>query len=114
MTNLLNKMIGDKKRYRQYLHDIAALPKPYADTLTALDKYIWNFAANGNIMDALEGILHMFQESAAEGVPVGQVIGDDPVEFADNILAQYPDDLWMTKIEKKLRTQVQEAQNAGN
>lgn len=111
MKNIVNTLIGDKKRYRQFKRDIAALPQPYGDTLLALEKYIWNFAASGSIMDALEGILQLFQESAAEGLPVAQVIGGDPVEFAESIMAQYPDELWMSKMQKKLRLQVREAQN---
>lgn len=110
MTNLLNNIIGDKKRYKQFKQDVNELPKPYAQTLTALQNYIWNFAKNGAMMDVLEEILHMFQESAAEKAPVKQLIGDDPVAFAENIMAQYPDELWLVKYRTRLREQVKKAE----
>lgn len=112
MTDLfsgMTTMIQDKKRYKRFLQATQALPAPYAETLQALQRYIWNFAKSGAIMDALEALLHMFQESAAEGVPVRQVVGDDPVEFAENIMAQYPDDLWLVKYRDQLRRSVEEA-----
>lgn len=108
MVKMFDKLIGDKKRYRQFLKDMAALPAPYAATLDALQKYMWNFANGGGFMDALEEILRMFQESASEQVPVSHVIGDDPVAFADNIMAQYPDDLWLVKYQNKLRKTIKE------
>ncbi len=61
MTNLLNNIIGDK-RYKQFKQDVNELPKPYAQTLTALQNYIWNFAKDGAMMDVLEEILHMFRK----------------------------------------------------
>lgn len=110
MPNLLNHMIEDKKRYKQFKSDVQALPEAYAQTLTALQTYIWNFAKSGAMMNVLEEILHMFQESAAENVPVKQLIGDDPVEFAENIMAQYPEELWLIKYRTRLREQVKKAE----
>ncbi|MCH5462750.1 DUF1048 domain-containing protein [Lactobacillus sp. LC28-10] len=110
MANLWNNIVGDKKRYKQFKADVQALPEAYAQTLTALQTYIWNFAKSGAMMDVLEEILHMFQESAAENVPVQQVIGDDPVEFAENIMTQYPEELWLIKYRTRLRQQVKKAE----
>ncbi|WP_282801665.1 DUF1048 domain-containing protein [Secundilactobacillus kimchicus] len=110
MTNFLTTMIGDKKRYNAFKQDMAALPPAYAKTLDALQRYIWNFAKNGAMLDPLEDILHMFQESAAEKVPVNQAVGDDPVVFAESIMAQYPDDLWLIKYRNQLREQVAQAE----
>ncbi|KRL85860.1 DUF1048 domain-containing protein [Lacticaseibacillus pantheris] len=108
----INNMIKDKKRYKQFTKDVAALPAPYAATVTALTKYMWNFARSGAMMDVLEEILRIFQENAAENVPVLQIVGDDPVEFAENIMAQYPDELWLIKYRNQLRKQVAEAEQS--
>lgn len=109
---LISNLITDKKRYKQFQKDTVLLPPAYAQTLQALEKYIWNFAKSGHIMVALEEMLHMFQESAAEQVPVQNVVGADPVEFAENIMANYPDDLWLIKYRQQLRQRVKEAENA--
>jgi len=108
MADLLKKILGDKKRYRAFKNNVAALPQPYAETMDALQKYMWNFAKGDGFMDALEEILHIFQENAAENVPVKNIIGDDPVKFCDDIMAQYPDDLWLITYQNKLRKQIKE------
>ncbi|WP_461225516.1 DUF1048 domain-containing protein [Lacticaseibacillus suihuaensis] len=110
MTTGLTKIIRDKKRYRQFLKDANALPAPYAQTLLALQAYLWNFARSGDLIEPLEEMLRMFQESAAEQVPVAQIVGADPVEFAANLMAQYPDDLWLIKYQNRLREQVKAAE----
>ncbi|WP_225047651.1 DUF1048 domain-containing protein [Lacticaseibacillus kribbianus] len=108
--NGVNQMVKDKKRYRQFLRDVKALPPAYAETLLALQAYLWNFARSGGIIVPLEEMLRMFQESAAEQVPVAQLVGGDPVAFADNIMAQYPDELWLIKYQNRLRAAVKEAE----
>lgn len=110
MPDFISTMIQDKKRYKQFLRDVNALPTPYAQTLMALQKYLWNFARSGSMIEPLEEILQMFQENAAENIPVQQVVGADPVIFAESIMAQYPEDLWLVKYQHQLRQQVQEAE----
>ncbi|WP_125767188.1 DUF1048 domain-containing protein [Lapidilactobacillus wuchangensis] len=105
---ILNKLIGDKKRYRQFKRDVAALPADYRDTLLAIEKYMWNFAKGEGFMAVLEGILTMFQENAADQVPITSLIGSDPVAFCDNIMAQYPDELWLITYQNRLRQTIQE------
>lgn len=85
-----------------FLREVNELPETYAKTLLALQHYLWNFARSGSMLDVLEEILRMFQESAAENVRVQQVVGTDPVEF--------PDELWLIKYQNKLRRQVKEAE----
>lgn len=110
MPDFISTMIQDKKRYKQFLKDVNALPAPYAQTLIALQKYLWNFARSGSMIDPLEEILNMFQEYAAGNVPVQQIVGSDPVIFAESIMAQYPEVLWLIKYQNQLRQQVQEAE----
>ena len=51
MPDFISTMIQDKKRYKQFLKDVNALPAPYAQTLIALQKYLWNFARSGSMID---------------------------------------------------------------
>lgn len=108
MPNFLKKILGDKQRYRNFKKDTDALPQPYAEAMKAIEKYMWNFAKGEGFMDALEAVLHMFQESSSENVPVENIIGSDPVKFCDNIMAQYPNDLWIITYQNKLRKQIKE------
>jgi len=106
MQNLLKKIIGDKSRYNRYKKDINALPQPYAEAMEAIQKYMWNFAKGDGFMDALEAVLQIFQENSAENVPISSIIGADPVQFCDEIMRQYPDDLWLITYQNKLRKQI--------
>ncbi|WP_300558245.1 DUF1048 domain-containing protein [Companilactobacillus sp.] len=114
MTNLfktVNNTIQDKRRYRKFMNDIQLLPVPYAKALTAIQKYIWNFAQTGGIMDGLESTLQIFKECAADQVPINQILGNDPVEFAESIMAESADELWINKYRNRLRIQIKEAEN---
>lgn len=105
---ILNKIIGDKKRYRAFKQAVNQLPPVYRDTLLAIQKYMWNFAKGDGFMAVLEAILHLFQENAADQVPISQTIGADPVAFCDNIMAQYPNELWLITYQNRLRTSIKE------
>lgn len=103
MKNYFKKMLADKQRYHQYKAEKQQLPSEYRQALDALEKYMYNFAGNNGFMEVLYQTLELFTESAANRVPVKQVIGNDPVIFANNLMAQYPDNLWFAKMQNNLR-----------
>ncbi|EUJ25459.1 hypothetical protein MFLO_15396 [Listeria floridensis FSL S10-1187] len=106
MRNFIKDMIGSKKRYKDYKKAKQNLPEHYKKALDALEKYMWNFARGENFMVVLEGVLHLFEESSIDNVPVTDILGTDPVEFADSIMAQYPEELWIIKSQDKLREDI--------
>ena len=38
---------------------------------------------------------------------VKEIIGDDPVTFADEIMAEYPEELWLHKTRETLRKKME-------
>lgn len=108
MENIIKKLVGDKKQYRAFKKAEHELPEPYRSTLEALEKYMWNFAKGSGFMAVLEELLDIFQESAQQGIPVANIVGADPVAFCDEIMAQYPDDLWLITYQNKLRQNIKE------
>ncbi|WP_239256797.1 DUF1048 domain-containing protein [Listeria ilorinensis] len=108
MKNIIEKLIGSKARYKQYKKDKLSLPADYQEALAALEKYMWNFAKGDNFMVVLEDVLEIFQESSIEHIPVSEIVNHDPVEFADTIMEQYPETLWLIKIREKLRKDIKE------
>lgn len=102
MKNIIETLIGSKKRYNQYKKEKNALPENYRLAMDALEKYMFNFAKGDGFMVVLEDVLHLFQESAIENIPVKEIVGGDPVEFADTVMAQYPEELWIVKIRARL------------
>lgn len=108
MNTILKKIIGDKKQYHAFKRAEKALPQPYRGTLEALEKYMMNFAKGDGFMAILEELLEMFQESAAQNIPVTNIIGSDPVAFCDEIMAQYPDELWLVTYQNRLRQKIKD------
>ncbi len=53
----------------------------------------------------LEDLADLFEQSAASGTPVREVVGADPIEFAETFLQNYSEGQWINKERKRL-TQV--------
>ena len=47
------------------------------------------------MLSMLEDLVDLFEQSAASGTPVREIVGDDPVEFADAFLRNYPQGQWI-------------------
>jgi DNA-binding ferritin-like protein (Dps family) len=107
------KWIGDKRRYRAVKRRIEALPPAYRITAEALQRYSYYFGgatADGG-MKMLEDLADLFEQGAAVGTPIRDIIGDDPVEFANEFLSNYPNDTWMVRERQRLVTAIQTAES---
>lgn len=97
--------IEHKKRYRRYKARTKALPAPYRTALDALDRYLVYRGAitDGEILlTMLDDLADLFEQSAADATPICDVVGQDPVEFAEAFLANYSDGQWITKEQARL------------
>ncbi|MGR3742015.1 DUF1048 domain-containing protein [Companilactobacillus sp. DQM5] len=101
--NIFKKIIGDKKAYKEFKAEIKKLPKEYQIAFNSLQSYMWNFWGDDNFQEAFDELLHLFQESSMDNIPIKDIVGDDPVKFADELMSQYSDHLWIIKIQNKLR-----------
>ena len=48
-------------------------------------------------MSMLEDLADLFEQSAANGTPIREIVGEDPVEFAETFLQNYPEGQWINK-----------------
>jgi len=103
MFNYFKKMRQEKLEYRQYRKRVNALPADLRQAMRALEKYLWNWAKDGSMYDLLEDILELFEGAAADGLSVKEVIGDDIVTFADDLLSENQDKTWLDTQRRKLR-----------
>ena len=93
-TKLLETVYGpleQKRRYRQYKARVERLPAGYRTAVNALQRYSYYFGhgtAEGGL-SMLEDLVDLFEQSAADGTPVREVVGEDPVEFAEAFLRDY-------------------------
>lgn len=106
-TDLAEKILGDKRRWRAYKARAKALPEPYRTAVAAIEKYMMNAAIVSNDADVLsqmfEDLADLFEQAAAASTPVRDIVGEDPVEFVETFSANYADGNWRAKAEARLR-----------
>lgn len=103
----LTGSLEQKKQYRQYKARIEALPEPYRTAAKAFERYLMY---NGGITDGdadmmitmLGDFADLWERAAADGTPVGSIVGDDPVEFADAFAEAYAGKRWIDKERARL------------
>lgn len=101
-----------KKRYREYRARRDALPANYRAAAEALDRYFMYF---GGVSDGatavrmVEDLIVLFEEAAADDTPIRDIVGSDPVEFAETFLANYGEAHWINKERARLVRAIDEA-----
>ena len=114
-TGWIEQLTGsfeDKKRYRQYKARTEQLPANYRTAIEALDRYLNYFGAisKGDILLAmLEDLADLFEQSAADGTPIREIVGEDPVEFAETFIKNYADGQWINKERARLISAIERA-----
>ena len=120
-TKLLEKIIGpleQKRRYRQYKARVEQLPASYRTAVEALQRYSYYFGhgtSEGGLA-MLEDLADLFEQGAANGTPVRELVGEDPVEFAEAFLRNYPEGQWIARERDRLTSAIQRAagEDTGN
>ena len=111
--------IEQKRHYRRYKARVAALPTPYRTAVSGMERYINTLGGIGDaesILTMLDDFADLVEQGAAAGTPVREIFGDDPVEFAESFLRNYPAGTWITREQARLRTAIEraEAEDAGS
>ena len=57
----------------------------------------------------LENIADLFEQSAADGTPIREIVGDDPVEFIEEMLRNYPEGDWRVRERQRLADAIKSA-----
>lgn len=101
--------LEDKKLFKQYKARMKMLPEPYHTAMEAVDRYLMYSGAitKGDILVSMLGDLaDLFEQSAADGTPIRDVLGEDPVEFAETFLENYSDGRWINIERERLTTAI--------
>ena len=111
----LEKVTGpleDKKRWRQYKARKEQLPGSYHTAIDALERYFMYAGAivKGDVlMQMLEDLADLIEQAAANATPVRDVVGDDPVEFAETFIRNYSGGQWIQKERQRLTDSINQA-----
>ena len=102
----------DKKRWRQYKARKRQLPTSYRTTIDGLERYLMfagSIVKGDVLMQMLEDLADLIERAAADGTPIRDIVGDDPVEFADTFIQNYSDGQWINKERKRLTDTIDQA-----
>ena len=119
MSKLIEKVvgdIGDKKRWREYEARVSALPTGYRTAVEALERYLTHrgVITRGDVLvDLHEEVVDVFERAAAAGTAIREVVGPDPVHFADTLLGRYVADGWVDKERRRLVEAIARAETQG-
>jgi DNA-binding ferritin-like protein (Dps family) len=95
----------DKKRWKAYKARKQQLPASYRSAIDALERYLTYSGAvsKGDVLvQMFEDLADLVEQAAADSTPIREVVGDDPVEFAEEFLQNYSDGQWIAKERARL------------
>jgi len=105
ISRVTSKVIGDKRPWREYKARVRRLPPNYRTAVDAIERYLMYFGAitrGDTLVSMLEDLADLFEQAAANGTPIREIVGDDPVEFAETFLKNYSEGQWINKERERL------------
>jgi DNA-binding ferritin-like protein (Dps family) len=112
MNKVIAKVIGEKRQWREHRARTKQLPQSYRTALEALERYLMHVGPGGDGADAasmFDDLLDLFEQSAANLTPIREVVGEDPVEFLEAFVENYPDGQWRLKERGRLARAIDRA-----
>jgi len=109
----LTGSLEQKKQYRQDMARLKALPEPYRTAAKATHRYLMysGGVTDGDTMVTMfTDLADLWERAATDGTPVRDVVGDDPVEFAETFAQAYVGDRWIDKERARLTSAIDEAE----
>ena len=87
----ISKVIGPKRRWRAYKARVRQLPENYRTAVEAIERYLMHFGPmDGDSAASLfEDLADLFEQAAADGTPIREIVGEDPVEFVEALIQNY-------------------------
>jgi DNA-binding ferritin-like protein (Dps family) len=107
-----------KRQYRQFKARIRQLPDNYRTAFEALERYLMYFGRGDGAgwASMYEDLIDLFEQSAANGTPIREIFGEDPVEFVETFMQNYPVGRWISRERERFTSAVARAagENSGN
>ena len=93
-SKFISKVVGPKGQWRETRARVRQLPPSHRTALDALERYLNYLGPGGDGGAIYADLIDLFEESAANGTPIREVVGEDPVAFIEAFIQNYPDGHW--------------------
>jgi DNA-binding ferritin-like protein (Dps family) len=108
-STFVSKVVGEKGQWREYKARARQLPANYRVAVDALERYLRYFGTGGGGTALYEDLIDLFEQSAANGTPIRQIVGEDPVEFIEAFVRNYPKGQWIIRERERLNNAIERA-----
>lgn len=104
--------LEQKRQWRAYKARVAQFPSPYRESVDAVERFLMyaGGAETDQMMTMLDDLADLFDGAAADGTPVRDIVGADPVAFVEEFKANYGIGSWIGKEQKRLVAAIDEAE----
>jgi DNA-binding ferritin-like protein (Dps family) len=75
----------------------------------AITAYLGGLGDGDSILSMLDDLADLYEQGAADGTPGREIVGEDPVEFAEAFLRNYPAGQWITRERERLTRAIERA-----
>ena len=108
----ISKVIGPKRRWRAYKARVRQLPENYRTTVEAIERYLMHFGPmdGDSAASVLEDVADLFERAAADGTPIREIVGEDPVEFVEALVGNYEKGGYVTRERERLTNAIKRAE----
>jgi DNA-binding ferritin-like protein (Dps family) len=105
----VSRVVGDKRRWRAYRARVRQLPPNYRAAVDAFERYLMYFGLVdvGSASSLFEDLADLFERAAADGTPIREIVGEDPVEFIEALKRNYPDGGYVAREQERLTDAIQ-------
>jgi DNA-binding ferritin-like protein (Dps family) len=109
VAKFISKVVGEKGQWREYKARGKQLPDSYRTALDALERYLNYFGTGGDGTALYGDLVDLFEQNAATGTPIRDVVGEDPVEFIETFVRNYPKGQWIIRERERLTNAIERA-----
>jgi DNA-binding ferritin-like protein (Dps family) len=108
-SKFISKVVGEKRQWREYKARARQLPASYRTAVDALERYLNYFGTGGDGTALYGDLIDLFEQSAANGTPIREIVGEDPVEFIEAFVRNYPKGQWIIRERARLTNAIARA-----
>lgn len=111
IEDFVTKVIGDKRRWRAYRERVKNLPTGYRTAVDSIERYLMHFGPTDSESATclFEDVADLFERAAADGTPIREIVGNDPIEFVEALARNYTKGGYVERERKRLAEGIEAA-----